>query len=103
MSNPGAGCTVDISYGLWGVSRLGTGNYEFYHGISSELGTADANKYIVEVSVTKTNGTSQILVANTYGYNGNTFGVRIHDVIGNTWSDTFDYLNLTMYGGNTAL
>ena len=100
----GAGCTVDASYGTWGVARLGTGHYEFYHDLLSELGTADQSKYIVEVAVTKGNsGATQMFVGNPYGYQGLTFGVRVYDIMGATFSDHFQYINLTVYGGGTAL
>lgn len=99
----GAGCTVDASYGTWGVARLGTGHYEFYHDLLSELGTADQSKYIVEVAVTKGNsGATQMFIGNPYGYQGMTFGVRVYDIMGTTFSDHFQYINLTVYGGGTA-
>lgn len=100
----GAGCTVDASYGTWGVARLGTGHYEFYHDLLSELGTADQSKYIVEVAVTKGNsGATQMFIGNPYGYQGLTFGVRVYDIMGTTFSDHFQFINLTVYGGGTAL
>lgn len=103
-STAGAGCTVDASYGTWGVARLGTGHYEFYHDLLSELGTADQTKYIVEVAVTKGNsGATQMFIGNPYGYRGMTFGVRVYDIMGTTFSDNFQFINLTVYGGGTAL
>lgn len=103
-ASSGAGCTVDISYGNWGVARLGTGHYEFYHDLISELGTADQTKYIVEVAVNKgTSGATQMFLANPYGYQGMTFGVRVYDILGATFSDNFQFINLTVYGGGTAL
>lgn len=100
----GAGCTVDASYGTWGVTRIGQGHYEFYHDLLSELGTADQTKYIVEVAVTKGNsGATQMFIGNPYGYQGMTFGVRVYDIMGTTFSDHFQYINLTVYGGGTAL
>jgi hypothetical protein len=103
-SSPGAGCTVDIGYGAWGVARLGTGHYEFYHDLMSELGTADQTKYIVELAVNKgASGATQMFIANAYGYQGMTFGVRVYDIMGATFSDNFQYINLTVYGGGTAV
>ena len=104
MSTPGAGCTIDASYGIWGVTRIGNGNYEFTHDLLSELGTADQNKYIVEATVVKSgSGATQMFVANPYSLGGVTFGVRIYDIIGATFSDNFQYLGLSVYGGGTAL
>jgi microcystin-dependent protein len=105
-ASSGAGCTVDISYGSgsWTVSRLGLGDYRFTHDMLSELGTADQEKYIVEATVTKNgSGATQMFLANPYSLQGLTFGVRVYDVIGATHSDNFQYLNLTIYGGGTAL
>ena len=103
-SSSGAGCTVDISYGTWGVSRLGQGNYLFTHNMVDELGTTNADKYIVEATVNKnSSGLTQMFVANPYGYTGVTFGVQVYDIIGTTHSDHFQYLNITVYGGGTAL
>jgi len=103
-STSGSGCTNDIGYGTWGVSRISQGNYLFSHDMLSELGTADQDKYIVETSVSKTNaGATQMFIANAYGYNGTTFGVRVWEVLGATHSDNFQYLNITIYGGNTAV
>lgn len=104
MSTPGAGCTIDASYGIWGVTRIGNGNYEFTHDLLSELGTADQNKYIVEATVVKSgSGATQMFVANPYNLGGVTFGVRIYDIMGATFSDNFQYLGLSVYGGGTAL
>lgn len=104
MSLPGAGCTIDASYGNWGVSRTGTGNYQFTHDLLSELGTADQDKYIVEATIVKNgSGATQMFLANPYDLQGLTFGVRIYDVMGATFSDQFKYLSLTVYGGGTAL
>lgn len=98
----GAGCTVDISYGTWGISRVGLGDYQFTHDMLSELGTADQDKYIVEASVVKSgSGATQMFVANPYTLQGLTFGVRVYDIIGATHSDNFQYLCLTVYGGTT--
>jgi microcystin-dependent protein len=98
----GAGCTVDISYGTWGISRIGLGDYRFTHDLLSELGTADQDKYIVEASVVKSgSGATQMFVANPYSLQGLTFGVRVYDIIGATHSDNFQYLCLTVYGGTT--
>lgn len=107
MATPGAGATIDISYGTWGLQRLGTGNYLFTHNYFNDVGgiTAEASKYIVEATVTKQmGGFGSVLVANPYGTTGGyTFGVRIYDVVGATNSDTFDFLNIVMYGGGTAI
>jgi len=109
MTTPGAGATVDISYGAWGVQRIGSGNYVFTHNYFNDVGgiTTEASKYIVEATVTKqssTNAFGPVLVANPYGTTGGyTFGVRIFDVIGATNSDSFDFLNIVMYGGGTAI
>lgn len=98
----GAGCTVDISYGTWGLSRLGTGDYQFTHDLLYELGTADQNKYIVEASIVKNgSGATQMFIANPYSLEGLTFGVRVYDIMGATHSDNFQYLCLTVYGGTT--
>jgi len=103
-SSSGAGCTVDASYGVWGVSRVSQGNYVFQHNLIDELGSTNADKYIVEVAVTKNgSGLTQMFVANPYGYGGQTFGVQVYELIGATHSDNFTYLNVTMYGGGTAL
>jgi microcystin-dependent protein len=100
----GIGCTADIGYGTWGISRASQGNYILSHDLFSELGTADQTKYIVEAAVSKNDsGATQMFIANPYGYGGLTFGVRVWDVIGATHSDNFQYLNLTMYGGGTAV
>jgi microcystin-dependent protein len=104
MSTPGSGCTVDISYGTWGVARLGTGHYQFTHDLINDLGTADQTKYIVETTVAKGNsGATQMFISNPYDLQGITFGVRIYDIMGATFSDGFQYLNLTIYGGGTAI
>jgi len=105
-ASSGAGCTVDISYasGSWSVSRLGTGDYRFTHDMVTELGTADQEKYIVEATVIKNgSGATQMFLANPYNLQGLTFGVKIYDVMGATFSDNFQYLALTIYGGGTAL
>jgi len=105
-ASSGAGCTVDISYGsgTWTVSRLGQGNYQFTHDMLAELGTADQEKYIVEATVIKNgSGATQMFLANPYSLQGLTFGVRVYDVMGSTFSDNFQYLSLTIYGGGTAL
>ena len=69
-----------------------------------ELGTTNADKYIVEATVNKnSSGLTQMFVANPYGYTGVTFGVQVYDIIGTTHSDHFQYLNITVYGGGTAL
>jgi hypothetical protein len=100
----GAGATVDIAYGQWGVSRLGPGNYQFTHDLLSELGTADQNKYIVEATIVKNgSGATQMFVANPYNLEGLTFGVRVYDIMGSTFSDGFQFLALSVYGGGTAL
>ena len=104
MSTPGSGCTVDISYGTWGVARLGTGHYQFTHDLINDLGTGDQTKYIVETTVAKGNsGATQMFISNPYDLQGITFGVRIYDIMGATFSDGFQYLNLTIYGGGTAI
>ena len=105
MTTPGAGCTVDISYGNWTVSRLGTGDYRFGHAMTDELGTgADQTKYIVEATVIGLTGdSSKMFLANPYSVEGNTLGVRIWDVRGATFSDSFQHLCLTIYGGGTGL
>lgn len=104
MSTPGSGCTVDISYGTWGVARLGTGHYRFTHDLINDLGTADQTKYIVEATVVKGNsGATQMFISNPYDLQGITFGVRIYDIMGATFSDNFQYLDLTIYGGGTAI
>lgn len=98
----GAGCTVDVSYGTWGISRVGLGDYQFTHDLLYELGTADQDKYIVEASIVKSgSGATQMFVANPYTLQGLTFGVRVYDIIGATHSDNFQYLCLTVYGGTT--
>jgi hypothetical protein len=105
-ASSGAGCTVDISYGsgTWTVSRLGTGDYRFTHDMFTELGTADQEKYIVEATVIKNgSGATQMFVANPYSLQGLTFGVKVYDIMGSTFSDNFQYLSLTIYGGGTAL
>jgi len=105
-ASSGAGCTVDISYGsgTWTVSRLGTGDYRFTHDMLAELGTADQEKYIVEATVIKNgSGATQMFLANPYSLQGLTFGVKVYDVMGATFSDNFQYLSLTIYGGGTAL
>jgi microcystin-dependent protein len=105
-ASSGAGCTVDISYasGSWTVSRLGTGDYRFTHDMVTELGTADQEKYIVEATVIKNgSGATQMFLANPYSLQGLTFGVKVYDVMGATFSDNFQYLSLTIYGGGTAL
>jgi microcystin-dependent protein len=103
-ASSGAGCTVDISYGAWGVARLGTGNYSFTHDMLAELGTADQSKYIVEATVIKSgSGATQMFLANPYTLEGLTFGVRVWEVLGATFSDNFQYLSLTVYGGSTAI
>lgn len=105
-ASSGAGCTVDISYGsgTWTVSRLGTGDYRFTHDMITELGTADQEKYIVEATVIKNgSGATQMFVVNPYSLQGLTFGVKVYDIMGSTFSDNFQYLSLTIYGGGTAL
>ena len=105
-ASSGAGCTVDISYGsgTWTVSRLGTGDYRFTHDMLAELGTANQEKYIVEATVIKNgSGATQMFLANPYSLQGLTFGVRVYDIMGATFSDNFQYLSLTIYGGGTAL
>jgi len=105
-ASSGAGCTVDISYGsgTWTVSRLGQGDYQFTHDMLAELGTADQEKYIVEATVIKNgSGATQMFLANPYSLQGLTFGVKVYDVMGATFSDNFQYLSLTIYGGGTAL
>lgn len=105
-ASSGAGCTVDISYGsgTWTVSRLGNGDYRFTHDMITELGTADQEKYIVEATVIKNgSGATQMFVANPYSLQGLTFGVKVYDIMGSTFSDNFQYLSLTIYGGGTAL
>lgn len=98
----GAGCTVDLAYGNWSVSRLGTGNYEFTHDLLTELGNTGATAYIVEVTVSKSSPSfSEMLIANPYNYGGTTFGVQVYNVIGATMSDNFRHLNITVYGGGT--
>jgi microcystin-dependent protein len=103
-TTPGAGCTVDVGYGTWGVSYASKGNYVFSHDLLFDLGTADQTKYIVEANVTKSgSGLTQMFVANSYNYGGLTFGVQVYDIIGATHSDNFQYLNIVVYGGGTAL
>jgi microcystin-dependent protein len=103
-STPGAGCTVDVGYGTWGVSYASKGNYVFSHDLLFDLGTADQTKYIVEATVTKSgSGLTQMFVANSYNYGGLTFGVQVYDIIGSTHSDNFQYLNIVVYGGGTAI
>ncbi len=105
-ASSGAGCTIDASYAsnVWTVTRLGQGDYRFTHDMLSELGTADQDKYIVEATIVKNgSGATQMFVANPYNLQGLTFGVRIYDVIGATHSDNFQYMNVTIYGGGTAL
>jgi microcystin-dependent protein len=105
-ASSGAGCTVDISYGsgTWTVSRVGQGDYRFTHDMLAELGTADQEKYIVEATVIKNgSGATQMFLANPYSLQGLTFGVKVYDVMGATFSDNFQYLSLTIYGGGTAL
>jgi hypothetical protein len=100
----GTGCTTDIGYGTWGITRAAKGNYVFSHDLLSELGTTAQTQYIVEASVTKsTSGVTQMFIANPYNYGGLTFGVLVYDIIGATHSDNFQYLNLTVYGGGTAV
>lgn len=103
-SSSGAGCTVDIGYGTWGVSYASKGNYLFSHDMLSDLGTADQTKYIIEATVTKNgSGLTQMFVANPYSHGGLTFGVQVYDIIGATHSDNFQYLNIVVYGGGTAI
>lgn len=103
-SSSGVGCTTDIGYGTWGITRAAKGNYVFTHDLLSELGTAGATQYIVEASVSKSSsGLTQMFIANPYNYGGVTFGVLVWDIIGATHSDNFQYLNLTVYGGGTAV
>jgi len=105
-ASSGAGCTVDISYGsgTWTVSRVGQGDYRFTHDMLAELGTANQEKYIVEATVIKNgSGATQMFLANPYSLQGLTFGVKVYDVMGATFSDNFQYLSLTIYGGGTAL
>jgi microcystin-dependent protein len=100
----GTGCTTDIGYGTWGISRASQGNYVFTHDMLTDLGATGATQYIVEATVTKSgSGLTQMFVANPYNLGGVTFGVMIYDIIGATHSDNFQYLNLTLYGGGTAL
>jgi len=101
----GVGCTTDIAYGTWGITRAAKGNYVFNHDLLSELGTTAQTQYIVEATVTKshTTGATQMFVANPYNYGGLTFGVQVWDIIGATYSDNFQYLNLTVYGGGNAV
>lgn len=100
----GIGCTTDIGYGTWGITRASQGNYYLSHDLRDELGTTDQTKYIVEAAVSKNGaGGTQMFIANPYGYGGLTFGVRVWEIIGATHSDNFEYLNLTMYGGGTAV
>lgn len=109
MINPASvsGITVDISYGAWGVQRLGTGNYLFTHNYFNDVGgiTPEASKYIVEATVTRTGSAhGPMLISNVYGAtSGYTFGIRVYDVLGATFSDSFDSLNVIMYGGGTAI
>jgi microcystin-dependent protein len=103
-STPGAGCTIDAGYGAWGVSYASKGNYIFSHDLLFDLGTADQTKYIVEATVAKSgSGLTQMFVANSYNYGGLTFGVQVYDIIGATHSDNFQYLNIVVYGGGTAV
>jgi hypothetical protein len=44
-----------------------------------------------------------MFLANPYSLQGLTFGVKVYDVMGATFSDNFQYLSLTIYGGGTAL
>lgn len=102
----GVGCTVDIGYGQWGITRIGLGNYILTHDLVVDMGTADSNKYIVEATIGHTSaqaGSTRMCIINPYGYGGVTFGVRVYDVIGSTHTDTFGYMNLVVYGGGTAL
>jgi hypothetical protein len=70
----------------------------------TELGTADQSKYIVEATVIKSgSGATQMFLANPYTLEGLTFGVRVWEVLGATFSDNFQYLSLTVYGGSTAI
>lgn len=103
MSTPGAGATIDAYYGDWVVSRVGNGNYIFTHNIVNELGATSGTKYIVEATVTKNTGATAMPVACPYGYTGITFGMHVFDIVGATLSDNFTYLNITLYGGGTAL
>ena len=86
------------------MARLGTGHYQFTHDLINDLGTGDQTKYIVETTVAKGNsGATQMFISNPYDLQGITFGVRIYDIMGATFSDGFQYLNLTIYGGGTAI
>ena len=44
-----------------------------------------------------------MFVANPYNLEGLTFGVRVYDIMGSTFSDGFQFLALSVYGGGTAL
>lgn len=103
----GAGSTIDIAYGSWGsVNRLGNGNYIVNHNYINDVdgNSAEATKYIIEATISKTAGTTAMLFANPYGTTGGyTFGIQIYDVFGSTHSDRFDYINIVMYGGGTAV
>lgn len=103
-STSGTGCTTDIGYGTWGITRASQGNYVFTHDLLTDLGATGATQYIVEATVTKSSsGLTQMFVANPYNLGGVTFGVMVYDIIGATHSDNFQYLNLVVYGGGTAL
>jgi len=100
----GAGCTVDASYGNFTVSRLSQGNYQFTHDMVNELGITAQDKYIVEVSVTSgSSADNAIFLANAFNLQGMTLGISVYDVLGTTHSDDFQYLNVVLYGGGTAL
>jgi microcystin-dependent protein len=103
----GAGATIDIAYGSWGtVNRIGNGNYILNHNYINDVdgNSAEATKYIIETTISKTQGSTAMLFANPYGTTGGyTFGIQIYDVVGATHSDKFDYLNIVMYGGGTAV
>lgn len=100
----GVGCTVDASYGNFTVSRLSQGNYQFTHDMVNELGITAQDKYIVEVSVTSgLSADNSIFLANAFNLQGMTLGISVYDVLGTTHSDDFQYLNVVLYGGGTAL
>lgn len=103
----GVGCTVDYgaAYGTWGITRIAKGNYVFTHDLKFDLGTGgDSGSYIIEATIGQTNpGATSMCIANPYGYGGDTFGIKVYDVIGSTLSDAFAYFNVTVYGGGTGL
>lgn len=103
----GVGCTVDYgaAYGTWGITRIAKGNYVFSHDLKFDLGTGgNSGSYIIEATIGQTNpGATSMCIANPYGYGGDTFGIKVYDVVGATLSDAFAYFNVTVYGGGTAL